>query len=127
MAGIVRLNKSGLVDLIDSIKANGGDASELESVLDEIDEDKRLQRPVRRRETSLRVMVEELTVGERLEREVGGLFESGITVGILAETMEWDRKYTMEELRKMCRENGLSPNGHKKKLAAKLIAIGVKR
>jgi len=37
-----------------------------------------------------------------------------------------DRKYTLEELKNMCREAGLSPSGHKKELAAKLIAMGMK-
>jgi len=33
-----------------------------------------------------------------------------------------DEKYTLAELKKMCVEAGLSPSGHKKELAAKLIA-----
>ncbi|GAI58264.1 unnamed protein product, partial [marine sediment metagenome] len=35
-----------------------------------------------------------------------------------------DWKYSVRELRKMCIDAGLSPSGHKKLLAAKLIAYG---
>ena len=40
--------------------------------------------------------------------------------------MAMDFKYTLVELKKMCVEAGLSPRGHKKELAAKLIEKGVK-
>ena len=126
MPAVVRLDKKGLADLIDNIKANGGDTTELDNLMAEIIEDERLRRPVRRRETSLRVMVEEPTTEERLEAEVGELFPGGITEKILAECIEMDGKYTLEELRNMCREAGLSPSGDKKTLAAKLIARGIK-
>lgn len=126
MPGIVRLNKQGLNDLIDDIKANGGDTSELDNLMSEVIEDERMRRPVRRRERALRIMVEEPTTEERLEAEVGGLFPGGIITGeILGKCMEMDRKYTLVELRKMCVEAGISPSGAKKELAAKLIAKGV--
>ncbi|GAH69552.1 unnamed protein product [marine sediment metagenome] len=126
MPAIVRLNKQGLNDLIDNIKTSGGDTTELDNLMSEIIEDERLRRPVRR-EAALKVLVEEPTTEQRLEAEVGELFPGGIlTEKILAECIEMDGKYTLEELRNMCREAGLSPSGHKKELAAKLIARGIK-
>jgi len=126
MAAIVRLNKQGLKDLLNNIKENGGNPGELENLMGEVIEDERMRRPVRRRERDVRIMVEEPTTEERLEAEVGELFPGGIITGkILAECIEMDGKYTLEELRKMCREAGLSPSGDKKTLAAKLIAKGV--
>lgn len=128
MPGIVRLNKQGLNDLIDNIKNSGNSPPpELENIMAEINEDERYRRPVRRREAALRVMVEEPTTEQRLEAEVGELFPGGIITGpILAEVIEMDGKYTLEELKKMAREAGLSLSGDKKALAAKLIARGIK-
>ena len=127
MPGIVRLNKQGLTELIDSIKANAGDTTELNNMMSEVIEDENARRPVKRMSNPLRVMVEEPTTEERLEAEVGELFPGGIiTEKILAECIEMDGKYTLEELRNMCREAGLSPSGHKKELAATLIAKGIK-
>ena len=125
MAAVVRLNKGGLAELIDNIKSNGGDTTELENIMAEIIEDENAQRPVRRRETSLSILVEEPTTEERLETEVGELFPTGITGKILAKIIEFDRNHTLEEIRNMCREAGLSTSGDKKELAAKLIAKGV--
>ena len=126
MAAVVRLNKQGLADLINNIKASGNDPPpEHENLMAEVIEDEKLRRPVKR-EAALRVLVEEPTTEQRLEAEVGELFPGGIITGkILAECIEMDGKYTLEELRKMCREAGLSPSGDKKTLAAKLIAKGV--
>jgi len=121
MPAIVRLNKKGLADLIDNIKATGGDATELDNLMAEVNEDENARRPVRRMGNPLRVMVEEPTTEERLEAKVGELFPGGITGEILAECIEMDGKYTMEELKNMCREVGLSTSGSKKELAAKLI------
>jgi len=127
MPAVVRLNKQELAELIDNIKASGNDTAELDNMMSEIIEDERLRRPVRRRETSLRVMVEEPTTEERLEAEVGELFPGGVITGkILAEVIEFDRNHSLAEIKKMCVEAGLSPSGHKKELAAKLIAKGVK-
>jgi len=126
MPAIVRLNKKGLADLIDNIKENGGDATELVNLMAEVNEDENARRPVRRMGNPLRIIVEEPTTEERLEAKVGELFPGGITGEILAECIEMDGKYTMEELKNMCREVGLSPSGSKKELAAKLIARGVK-
>ncbi|MBA7644865.1 hypothetical protein ES703_52612 [subsurface metagenome] len=125
MGAIVRLDKKGLAELIDSIKANGGDTTELDNMMAEVIEDENARRPVRRMSNPLRVMVEEPTTQEYLEAEVGGLFPGGITEPILEKCIEMDYKYTLKELRDMCREAGLSLSGEKKELAAKLIAKGV--
>jgi len=125
MPAIVKLNKQGLNDLIDNIKNNGGDCPDLDGLRAEITEDERMRRPVKRRERTLTTMVEELTTEEFLEAKVGRLFPGGITAEILAKCIEMDGKYTLKELRDMCREAGLSPSGEKKELAAKLIARGI--
>ncbi len=124
MEGVVRLNKRGLVELIENIKASGGDATELNNLLIDVNEDENARRPVRRMGNPLRILVEEPTTEERLEVEVGELFPSGITGPVLAEVIEFDRNHTLAELKNMCVEAGLSPSGHKKQLAAKLIAKG---
>ncbi len=124
MPAIVKLDKRGLDDLIENIKASGNDATELENIMSEVIEDERGRRPVKRREAALRVMVEEPTTEERLEAEVGELFPGGITGTIIADVIEMDRKYTLVELKKLCVEAGISPSGAKKELAAKLIARG---
>jgi len=126
MPGIVRIDKRGLNDLINNIRENRGDATELEKLMTEVNEDERLQRPVKRLGNPLRILVEEPTTEERLEAEVGGLFPGGITEPILADVIEFDRNHTLAELKKMCVEAGFSPSGHKKELAAKLIAKGVR-
>ncbi|KKL53591.1 hypothetical protein LCGC14_2273890 [marine sediment metagenome] len=58
--------------------------------------------------------------------EVGKLFPGGITGQVLADVIEMDRNYTLAELKKMAVEAGLSPSGHKKELAARLLAKGIK-
>ena len=125
MGAVVRLNKQGLNDLLENIKANGGDTTELDNLMAEINDDQENHRPVKRRQTSLRVEVEEMTTEERLEADVGMLFPEGITGVIMAKCIEMDEKYTLAELKKMCMEAGFSPGGHKKELAAKLIAKGI--
>ncbi|GAH90137.1 unnamed protein product, partial [marine sediment metagenome] len=72
------------------------------------------------------IEAEEPTTVERLEAEVGELFPGGVTGVVLAMCIEMDEKYTLAELRKMAIEAGLSSSGHKKELAARLIAKGVK-
>ncbi len=126
MPAIVRLNKQGLNDLINNIKATGGDATELENLMGEVIKNENAPRPVRRVGNPLRIMGEEPTTEERLEAEVGGLFPGGITEPILAQVIEFDRNLTLAELKKMCVEAGFSPSGHKKELAAKLIAKGIR-
>ncbi|MBA7568707.1 hypothetical protein ES708_10441 [subsurface metagenome] len=125
MPAIVRLSKQGLNDLINSVKENGGDVTELNKLMAEVNEDENARRPVRRMGNPLRVLVEEPTTEERLEAEVGELFPEGITEPVLADIIEFAMNYTLEELKKKCKEAGLSPSGHKKELAAKLMARGV--
>ena len=125
MPAIVKLNKKGLADLIDNIKESGGDATELDNLMAEVNEDENARRPVRRTGNPISFMVEEPTTEERLEAEVGELFPEGITEPVLADIIEFARGYTLEELKKMCKEAGLSSSGHKKELAAKLLARGV--
>ena len=124
MPAIVKLDKKGLAELIDNIKVNGGDATELDNLMAEVIADGNARRPVRQQSPPLRTLVEEPTTEERLEAEVGELFPGGITGKVLADVIEFARDRTLEDLKKMCREAGLSPSGHKKELAAKLIARG---
>lgn len=126
MPGIVKIDKKGLNDLIENIKSSGGDTTELDNLMAEVNEDTNARRPVKRMSNPLRVLVEELTTEERLEAEVGELFPGGITGPLLAEVIEFDRNHTLAELKKMSVEAGFSPSGHKKELAAKLIARGQK-
>lgn len=126
MPAIVRLNKQGLNDLVNNIKENGGNPGELEEILSEIVENEKTPRPVKPRPRTLTIEAEEPTTVERLEAEVGELFPEGITAKILTEVTETDFKYTLAELKKMAVEAGLSPSGHKKKIAAKLLARGIK-
>ncbi|GAI68272.1 unnamed protein product [marine sediment metagenome] len=125
MPAEVRLSKKELEALIGKIE-RGEDAIELKRLLAEVEEEKPPRKPARPRVPPPGILAEELTTQERLEAEVGYLFPEGITDKILAECIEMDGKYTLVELRKMCIEAGLSPSGHKKELAAKLIARGVK-
>ena len=126
MPAVVRLSKDGLNDLINNVKEHGGNPGELEDLLSEVVENERSPRPVKPRPRTMTVEVEEPTTEERLEAEVGELFRGGITGKIIDECIEMDFKYTLAELKKMCVEAGLSPSGHKKELAAKLIAKGIK-
>ena len=127
MPAIVKLNKKGLAELIDNIKATGGDTTELENLMAEVTEDENARRPVRRMGNPLTILVEEPTTQERLEAEVGELFPRGIiTEKILTDVIEYAREYTLEELKAKCKEVGLSPSGHKKELAAKLMVRGIK-
>jgi len=125
MSGVIRLNKSGLNDLINNIKDNKGDTSELEALMAEVNDDESAHRPVKRMGNPLRILVEQPTTEERLEAEVGGLFPAGISA-VLADVIEFDRTHTLTEIKKMCVEAGLSPSGHKKEMAAKLLARGMK-
>ncbi len=126
MAAIVRLTKQGLNDLINNIREHGGNPGELEGLLAEVVENEKSHNPVKPRPRTLTIEAEEPTTVERLEAEVGELFPGGVAGVVLAMCIEMDEKYTLAELRKMAVEAGLSPSGHKKELAAKLIAKGVK-
>jgi len=128
MPAIARLSRNELAEMIETVEAEGGDATELKNLLAQVDEDARLKQPARRRHFSPSVLreEEEPTTEQRLEAEVGELFPGGIiTAEILAECMDMDYKYSLKELRKMCRDAGLGLSGAKKELAAKLIARGI--
>ena len=120
MPSIVRLSKRELDELIESVEAEGGDSTEFKNLRAEFTE-VQPQKPARRQVTSV-VSREEETTEERLNREAGELFSGGVSGDILAMCIEYDGKYSLQELRTMCIEAGLSPSGHKKLLAAKLIA-----
>jgi len=121
MPGIVQLSKKELDKLIESVEAEGGDSTEFKKLRAEVTETQP-QKPARRQLISV-VPREEPTTEERLEAEVGWLFPGGIiTREILAKCVEMDGKYTLKELRDMCREAGVGLSGAKKELAAKLIA-----
>ena len=122
----VRLSKKELIDLIETTEAASCDTTCLRDLLAEVEEEERRRKPPRREVPPLRILVEEPTTEERLEAEVGELFPSGITGPVLAEVIEFDRNHTLAELKKMAVEAGLSSSGHKKELAAKLIARGIK-
>jgi len=111
----LRLNGKQLRELIDDIETNGGDASVLRQELEQLE-------PEVRRESSrrgLRVEAEELTTEERLNNRVGVLFPNGIP---LQEILDYDYRFTLEELRARCRDLGIGISGDKKELAAKIIA-----
>lgn len=69
----------------------------------------------------MRARLEELTTQERLNMEIGHLFPGGITDKILDTLIAYDGNYSLEQLKKMCIEAGVSPHGHKKLLAARLL------
>ena len=119
----LRLNRNQLLDLIESIEADNGDATALRHELEELgpDQDSRTRT---RRQGSRFKNEEEPTLVERLNYEVGDLFDGGVSDELEARCIDMDRDYSTKELQAMCKEAGLSPNGHKKKLAAKLIAHG---
>ena len=120
MPGIVRLSTKELDELIESVEAEEGDTTELKKLRAEFAETQP-QKPARRQAISVASREEE-TTEERLNREVGDLFPSGFSADILRLCIEYDAEYSLKELRTMCVEAGLSPSGHKKLLAAKLIA-----
>lgn len=120
----IRLKRKELIELIESIEAGGGDASQFRQALEESGPSAKPSAPARAG-GGTKVEREELTTGERLRIEVGDLFTDGVTEGLLAKLIEIDITYSLKDLKDMCVKNGLSPNGHKKKLAAKLVAKGV--
>jgi len=121
MPAAVRLSKKELIELIESTEAAGCDVACLRDLLTEVEEAEP-RKPERRREVPLGARVEEMTAQERLEVEVGYLFPAGVTDDVMKKLMEFDLNYSLEQLREMCVEAGLSPSGHKKLLAAKLLA-----
>lgn len=121
MPGIMRLNVKQLRELIESIEAGGGDASELRRELEELGPAQDSRYRARGHGPRLRDD-EELTTAERLDRRVGDLFDGGVSDDLLSRVIEMDRSHSLKELRSMCVEAVLSTSGDKKEMAAKLIA-----
>jgi len=119
MPAKVTLSLKELDELIEKTEAQGGDAAELKKLRAEFPTTQ--PRQPARRETWL-VAKEDETTEERLNREAGDLFLGGFSADVLGTCIEYDSKHSLGELRAMCVEAGLSPSGHKKLLAAKLIA-----
>jgi len=126
VAGTIRMNKSQLMTLINETRVNGGNTEELEGLLQEVEEEEGTARPEPSRARSRRPRAdldeEEETMLERLSREVGDLFPAGLTDQLLEEIIAYDRDHTQEEIKRECQEAGFSTSGHKKKMAARLIA-----
>ncbi len=112
----LRVNAKQLRDLIEEIEANGGDAAVLRRELAALgpDQDSRTHRHGSRFNNE-----EEPTTAERLNNRVGDLFPNGIP---LQEILDYDYRFTLEELRARCRDLRIGISGDKKELAAKLIA-----
>ena len=122
MQPMTRMNRKELIELIDATEAAGNDATELRSLLAQLPDEGRSRPPARQGGGGRTALDEEELLRDRLNREVGDLFDGGITDELEARFMEMDGDYSIKQLQDMCQKAGLSPNGHKKKLAAKLIA-----
>jgi len=70
----------------------------------------------------LKTTEDDETTAQRLQREIGALFPEGMTQEILDRLINYDKNYSLGQLREMCLKEGLSPHGHKKLLAARLLA-----
>jgi len=114
----LRLNRNQLIELIDSIEASGGDATDLRGELGALEPEVKRAPPARggsrfREE-------EEETMEERLNnRGWGNLFPKGIPC---EKIKDYDYRFTKDELIDQCRKAGLGISGDKAELAAKLIA-----
>ena len=122
MQSMTRLSRKELIELIEATEAAGNDATELRNFLAQLPEEGRPRQPAASQGGGRAVIEGEEPLRDRLNREVGDLFDGGVTDGLESRLEAMDRDYSGKELQEMCREAGLSPNGHKKKLAAKLIA-----
>ena len=111
----MRVNRKELIELIDSIEAGGGDASQLRHELEALAPEAKL---APRRGERFRDEDEE-TMEERLTRRVSDIFPGTIPFDKI---VDYDYRFTLKELREQAREAGLSLSGDKKELAAKLIA-----
>ncbi len=116
MPSVVRLNRKGLIDWIESIEAGDGDATALRRELEALEPEVK-RAPQTRKDSRFRE--DEETMEERLTRRVGDLFPDGIPY---KEIMDYDRRFNQKELVEQCRRAGVSVSGEKKELAAKLIA-----
>lgn len=115
MAAKDRITREELVEIIRATEDAGRDASELKAALADM-------QPAQSRK--FRPEEEEPTTAEHLNRKVGALFPNGVTDDVLAQLIKIDLQYSLTDLREMCKEVGLSTNGDKKVLAAKLLANG---
>ena len=123
-----RMSKQELIEWIQSTEEGGGDTTGLKALLAEVESDERKRSAGRPRGVvpprgGLQASRdEEMTTQEYLEYKVGYLFPEGITGEVLETLFEMDRDHSLKELKRMCVEAGLSANGDKKTLAAKLLA-----
>ena len=122
MQPMTRLSRKELIELIEATEAAGNDATELRNFLAQLPDEGRPRQPARQGGGRAVLEEEEAPLRDRLNREVGDLFDGGVTDELEARCIDMDRDYSTKELQAMCKEAGLSPNGHKKQLAAKLIA-----
>jgi len=121
--GKLSLNRKELIELIDSIEAGGGDATDLRRELKALEPEAKETKAAPRKRRYFRDEGEE-TVEDRLARRVGYLFPAGITPELVSRIIEADGSHSLKDLSAMCKEHGLSLSGDKKELAAKLIANG---
>jgi len=115
-----RPNQKELLELIESVEACGGDATELRRELDALEPEVKRAPQTRR---GSRVEEKEETTEERLIRRVGYLFPNNKPP--FEKILDYDRRFTLKELREQCREAELSVSGDKKELIAKLVAKGI--
>ena len=118
---MTRMSRKELIELVEETEAAGNDATELRNFLAQLPDEGR-PRPPARQGRGREVLDEEEPLRDRLNREVGDLFDGGVTDDLEAKVIDMDRNYNQKELQAMCIEAGLSPGGQKKKLAAKLLA-----
>ena len=112
----LRLNRNQLLDLIESIEAGGGGATELRRELEALGPDQDSRTRTRRRGARVN-SEEELTTAEHLSDRVSDLFPDGLSDDLLARLVDLDRNHSLKELKAMCVEAGLSAGGDKKELA----------
>lgn len=110
------ITREELVEIIKATEDAGRDASDLKAALAS------MPQPAQSRK--VRPEEEELTTAEYLNRKVGDLFQNGVTDDVLAQLIKIDCRYSLTELRVMCKDEGLGTGGDKKVLAAKLLANG---
>jgi len=125
MQPMTRMSRKELIELIEATEAAGNDATELRNFLAQLPPEEGKPRQPAGRAGGRLAPEEEEPLRDRLNREVGDLFDGGITDELEAKLVNMDRDYSIKELQEMCRKAGISPSGHKKKMAAKLIAHNV--
>ena len=109
------VTKEQLIEIIKGIEARGENASELRRQLEALSAPTESMARVTRALLSVeRVVKRELTTEERLQ-------SYGIPSELHKSVIEMDEKYSLEELRALCREKGLATTGDKKKLASSLM------